>query len=204
MFATNLTAVSALIALSFGLLAFVRYSVVMTLRQRLLVGCFGVFVFLPTIAVAVLLERQRTTAQIVLFALGAAQVLSAIVSTSARARTHGRYARLVAATAAAMAMFALLAQVLQLVQQLHLVAWQLKAQQAAQSAGEVCYLLLLGGMTPLLVPNRRDMRARFGRLAGFFVLPIALGLLYMVERTLQNDYAVLLYHAQRVTLFIDI
>ena len=48
-----------------------------------MVGGFGVFVFLPTIAVAVLLERQRTTAQIVLFALGAAQVLSAIVSTSA-------------------------------------------------------------------------------------------------------------------------
>src|SRR5882672_4732580 len=51
-FATNLAAISGLIALVFGLLAFVRYSDVMTLRQRLLVGSFGAFVFLPTISVA--------------------------------------------------------------------------------------------------------------------------------------------------------
>ena len=48
------------------------------------------------------------------------------------------------------------------------------------------------------------MRSRWARLVGFFVLPIALGSLYMAERALQNDYALLLYHAQRVTLFIDI
>ena len=47
------------------------------------------------------------------------------------------------------------------------------------------------------------MRSRVARLAGFFLLPIALGSMYLAERVLQNDYALLLYHAQRVTLFID-
>jgi hypothetical protein len=203
-FATNLAAVSSLIALGFGLLAFVRYSTVMTLRQRLLIGGFGGFVFLPTIALAVLFARQRTTAQIVLFALGAAQVLSAIVATGAARAARSRYARLIAALAVTMAVCVLSAQVLQLVAQVRLVDWQLSAQQAAQGVGEVCYLLLLAGMTPLLMPHRSDTRSRLSRMAGFFMLPIVLGALYMAERALQSDYTVLLYHAQRVTLFIDV
>jgi hypothetical protein len=203
-FSTNLAAVSSLIALGFGLLAFVRYSTVMTLRQRLLVGGFGGFVFLPTIALAVLFERQRTTAQIVLFALGAAQVLAAIISTSAARAARGRYTRVIAILAATMAVCVLSAQVLQLVSQVRLVDWQLTAQQAAQGIGEACYLLLLAGMTPMLMPYRNDARSRVARLCGFFVLPIALGSMYMAERALQSDYTVLLYHAQRVTLFIDI
>ncbi len=202
-FATNLAAISGLIALAFGLLAFVRYSQVMTLRQRLLVGGFGAFVFLPTISVAVLFERQRTTAQIVLFALAASQVLSAIVSTSAARAAGNVYARVIALLATGMATFALLSQVLQLFSQVHLTAWQIQAQQVAQSIGEICYLLLLAGITPLLLPHQRDVRSRVARLAGFFLLPIALGSMYLAERVLQNDYALLLYHAQRVTLFID-
>lgn len=202
-FATNLAAISGLIALAFGLLAFVRYSQVVTLRQRLLIGGFGVFVFLPTISVAVLFERQRTTAQIVLFALAASQVLSAIVSTSAARAAGNVYTRVIALLATGMATFALTAQVLQLVSQVHLKAWQIQAQQVVQSLGELCYLLLLAGITPLLLPQQRDVRSRVARLAGFFLLPIALGSMYLAERVLQNDYALLLYHAQRVTLFID-
>ena len=204
MFATNLAAVSSLVALGFGLLAFVRYNTVMTLRQRLLVGSFGCFVFLPTISIAVLFERQRTTAQIVLFALGAAQVLAAIVCTGAVRAARGRYAAFIAVVAGTMAVCVLLSQVLQLVSQVRLVVWQLTAQRAAQGIGEVCYLLLLAGMTPLLMPYRSDTRSRAARLVGFFVLPIALGSLYMAERALQGDYTVLLYQAQRVTLLIDV
>ena len=179
-FATNLAAISGLIALAFGLLAFVRYSAVMTLRARLLIG-FGALVFLPTISVAVLFERQRTTAQVVLSALVIAQVLSAIVSTSAARAASNMYTRSIAVLAAGMATFALCSEVLQLFAQVHLVAWQLQAQQIAQGIGEVCYLLLLAGITPLLLPQRRDMRSRAARLTGFFVLPIALGSMYLAR-----------------------
>jgi hypothetical protein len=202
-FATNLTAISGLIALAFGLLAFVRYSTVIGPWQRLLLGGFAGFFFLPTIAVAALFERQRTTAQIVLFALAAAHVLGAIISMSAARAAPARYARAVALCAAAMAIFALCSQVLQLMSQMSLGVWQVETQQALQSVGEIDYLLLLCGSAPLLLPPSSDTRSRLARMAGFFVLAFVLGALYMAERILDNDYAVLLYHAQRVTVFID-
>jgi hypothetical protein len=201
-FATNLTAISGLIALCFGLVAFIRYSTVVGMRQRLLLGGFA-GIFLPTITIAALFERQRTTAQVVLFALGAAYVLSAIVNMSAARVAPSRYARAVALCAAAMAMLSLVAQVLQLMAQVHLGVWQTLTQQVLQNVGEVCYLLLLAFSAPLLLPTRADTRSRLARMTGFFVLPMVLGSLYMAERILDNDYALLLYHAQRVTLFID-
>ncbi len=201
-FCTNLSAISGLIALGFGLLAFIRYSTMVELRQRLLLGAFA-GIFLPSIAVAALFERQRTTAQVVVFAIGAAQVLGAIVSTSAARAAPSRFARAVAWCAAAMAIFTLLAQVGQVMSELHLSVVLARAQQIMQSAGEACYLLLLCSIAPLLLPSRAGTRSRLARLAGFFVLPIALGALYMAEAALENDYALLLYHAQRVTLFID-
>jgi hypothetical protein len=201
-FATNLTAISGLIALSFGLLAFIRYSTMIELRQRLLVGAFA-GIFLPTIAAATLFETQRTTAQVVLFALGAAHVLGALVSMSAARAAPSRFARVVATCAATMAICVLLAQLLQITSQLHLSAWQAGAQRTLQSGGEVCYLLLLCSMAPLVLPVRADTRSRIARLVGVFVLPIVLGGLYLAESLLDNDYALLLYHAQRVTLFID-
>ncbi|MFI5308617.1 MAG: hypothetical protein ACHQ53_14755 [Polyangiales bacterium] len=201
-FATNLTAISGLIALGFGLLAFVRYSTMLELRHRLLIGAFA-GIFLPTIAIATLLERHTTTAQSVLFALAAAHVLGAIVSVSAARVAPSRLPRTVALCATAMATFVLLAQLLQVMTQAHYATWQAQTQRVLQSSGEVCYLLLLAGMAPLLLPVKADTRSRLARLAGFFVLPIFLGGLYMAENILDNDYTVLLYHAQRVTLFID-
>jgi hypothetical protein len=201
-FATNLAAIAGLIAIGFGLHAFLRYSPVINLRRRLLLGTFAV-IFLPTVAVATLFERQRTTAQAVLFALGAAHVLGANVSLCAVQAATRRYARGLGVLAAAMALLALLAQVVELLQQVGLRAWHAQAHSALSGMGELCYLALLCGMTPLLLPARGDTRGRVARLAGFFVLPIVLGGLYAAERMLESDYALLLYHSQHVTLFID-
>jgi hypothetical protein len=201
-FAGNLAAVAGLIALCFGLLAFVRYNTVINLRKRLLLGTFA-SIFLPTIALAVLFERQRTTAQLVLFAIGSAHVLGAIACTAAAAAAPSRYARVMAVLGAAMAALALCSQLLQVLSQLELQFWQVQAQQIAQGLGEVCYLGLLVGMTRLILPMERDRRSRIARLLAFFLLPVLLGALYLAERALDNDYALLLYHAQRVTLFID-
>lgn len=203
-FSTNLAAIAGSVALGFGLLAFVRYSSVMSLWQRMLLGWFGGFVFLPTLAIAVVLESQ-TTAQTVLFAFGAAQVLGSTVSMTAARSAERRYPRMVAVIASSMAILSLLAQVLLMASRLELRGFHIEVQlqRIFQWMGEVAYLLLLTSMTPLLMPSRGDVRSRWARMLGFFVLPIVLGALYMAERALDNDYALLLYHAQRVTLFID-
>jgi hypothetical protein len=202
-FAANLAAVSGLVALCFGLLAFVRHNTIISVRKRVFLGTFAAMFFLPTIALAVLFERQRTTTQLVLLALGGAHVLGAIVCTAAASAAPTRYARVMAYLGAAMAAFALSSQLLEVLSQLQLQLWQAQAQQLIQGLGELCYLGLLVGMTRLLLPMERDMRSRLARLLAFFLLPVMLGALYLAERVLDNDYALLLYHAQRVTLFID-
>jgi hypothetical protein len=203
-FATNLAAISGTIALAFGLLAFVRYSSVTNLRQRILLGWFGGFVFLPTLAIAVLLESQ-TTAQTVLFAFGAAQVLAITVSISAARTAQRMLPKTIAYLASAVCLFAVLAQTSSMLSRIDVRGWHVMAQlqRTFQWIGEVGYLLLLTSMSALLMPARRDSRARAGRLIGFFILPIVLGSLYLAERVLAHDYALLLYHAQRVSLFID-
>jgi hypothetical protein len=203
-FATNLAAISGGIAVGFGLLSFVRYGSVTSLRQRLLLAGFGGCVFLPMLVMAALLENH-TTAQTVLFAFGAAQVLAITVGTIAARAAETSLPRLVACIAVATSLLALLAQVLLVSSQLELPGWrwQTQAQRAVQALGEVCYLLLLTGTAGLLMPKRSDPRSRWARQAGFFVLPVVLGSLYVAERQLGNDYALLLYHAQRVSLFID-
>jgi hypothetical protein len=202
-FAANLAAVAGLIAICFGLLAFIRYNTAISLRKRVFLGVFAAMFFLPTIAFAVLFDRQRTTTQLVLFAIGGAHVLGAIVCTAAASAATTRYARAMALLGAAMAACALSAQLLQVLSQVELQVWQVQAQQLTQGVGEICYLGLLVGMTRLVLPMERDTRSRFARLLAFFLLPMMLGALYLAERVLDNDYALLLYHAQRVTLFID-
>jgi hypothetical protein len=205
-FATNLATIAGGIALGYGLLAFVRYSSVMRLWQRLLLGFLGGLIFLPTLAAAALLE-SHTSAQTVLYAFATAQFLVASVSRGAARAADGLYPRVVACIAAAMALCALFSEVLLVATQLDMLqrvhAELQLLQRVFQSVGELFYLLLLTGMAALLMPKRVDRRSRIARIAAFFVLGIALGALVLAERMLDNDYALLLYHAQRVTLFID-
>lgn len=201
-FAVNLAAISGLIALSFGLYAFVRYSTVISLRQRLLLAGFA-GIFEPTIAIATVFERQRTTTQIVLFALGAAYVVGTMVNSAAARARENRYARGVAVLAAAMAMMTMIAQVLRLMTRSQLEPWKLQAFEVFFAGGELAYLLLLLGLCPLAIPGRHGLRNRVGRIAIFFFTPVFLGGLYLAERQLRSDYTLLLYHAQRVNLFID-
>jgi hypothetical protein len=201
-FATNLSAIAGLITLGFALLSFVRFSPLLPLRKRLMFAGFA-GIFLPSIAMSTLFERQRTTAETVLFAMGAAQVLIGLAGTSAARASESRYARVLALGCTLMAGASLLSQVLQLASQVQLRVWMLTAQRIAQGVGEASYLLLLVLLTPVLLPAGSDVRARAARLAGYVALPLLLGGLYVAERSLGSDYALLLYHAQRVSLFID-
>jgi hypothetical protein len=201
-FATNLAAIAGLIALGFGLLVFVRFSTQFSLGQRLgLAGFAGAF--LLSIGLATVFERQQTTAENVIFAIATAQVVIGLLSTHAARTAPSKYRRAVALFCAAMAGCVLLSQLLQVCSQIRLELWLTQAQRAVQAVGEACYLVLLVALTPLVLPTGGDLRSRLSRMAGFFVLPMTLGGLYLAERTLQHDYALLLYHAQRVTLLID-
>jgi hypothetical protein len=201
-FATNLAAISGLTALCFGLYAFVRHSTRVGLRLRLMLAGFA-GIFLPTIALSTLFERQRTTTQIVVYALGAAYVLGTLVNTAAARVRRQLFPRCVALLAATMSTLTLVAQALQLVSRTHLSVWQLQAFELLLALGELCYLGLLLSLSALVLPARATRRDRLARLLSFAVVPAVLISLYLAERTLQNEYALLLYHAQRVNLFID-
>lgn len=201
-YATNLSAIAGLIALGFALLAFVRFSPLLSLRKRLLFAAFA-GIFLPSVAMSALFERQRTTAETVLFAMGAAQVLIGLAGTAAARASESRYGRLLALGCTLMAGASLTSQVLQLASRVQLRVWTLTAQRLAQGLGEVSYLALLVALAPLLLPAGSDGRARAARMAGYVALPLTLGGLYVAERALGQDYSLLLYHAQRVSLFID-
>jgi hypothetical protein len=201
-FTANLAAIAALIAFSFGVLALVRYNTIVPLRRRLLLAMLS-GIFLMVIALAVLFERQRTTAQLVLFAIGGAHVIGSVVSTSAFVAVRSGYARAMALLGATLASCALISQLLQMLAQVQLQLWQVQLQQAAAGVGEVSYLALLAGMARLTLPLRADTRSRVARVLAFVLLPVVLGALYTAERKLDNDFTLLLYHAQRVTLFID-
>jgi len=201
-FATNLAAIAGLIALGFGLLVFVRFSQQFPLRQRLLLTAFAA-VFLVSIALATLFERQQTTAENVLFAIAAAQVLIGLLGTAAARGAPNAHRRVVGLLCSAMGTSVLMSQLLQIGAQVRLDLWITQGQRIMQAIGEGCYLVLLLTVTPLVLPSGNDLRSRLARMAGFFLLPLALGGLYLAERTLQHDYALLLYHAQRVTLLID-
>ena len=201
-YATNLAAIAGLVALGFALLAFVRFSPLVPLRKRLMFAAFA-GIFLPSIAMSALFERQRTTAETVLFAMGAAQVLVGLAGTAAARATESRYGRLLSLGCTLMAASSLTSQVLQLASRVQLSAWLLSAQRTAQGLGELSYLLLLVALAPMLLPAGSDGRARAARMAGYVALPLTLGGLYVAERKLGQDYSLLLYHAQRVSLFID-
>jgi len=201
-YATNLSAIAGLVALGFALLSFVRFNPLVPLRKRLMFAAFA-GIFLPSIAMSALFERQRTTAETVQFAMGAAQVLIGLAGTAAARASESRYGRMLALGCTLMGVASLTSQVLQLATRVQLSVWTLTAQRLAQGLGELSYVLLLIALAPVLVPAGADGRARAARTAGYIALALTLGGLYMAERALGPDYSLLLYHAQRVSLFID-
>jgi hypothetical protein len=201
-FATNLSAIAGLVALGFALLSFVRASADVVLRQRLLFAAFS-GIFVPSVALATLFDRTRTTAEGVWFAMGAAQVLIGLAGGAAARVAPDRYRRVLALSCALMASAGLLAHVLQLASRVELRVWMLTVQRIAQGVGEAGYLILLCGLAPLLMPVGEGARARSARFVGFALLPLALVGLYAAERALSKDYTLLLYHAQRVSLLVD-
>jgi hypothetical protein len=201
-FMINLASIAGLAALSAGLLALLRDGRWLGLQRRLLLAMFA-GILVPTLAVATFLERERTTTELVLFALGAAQVLSVMLCTSAARLTRERSARLLTLAMASAALCALAAQLFELFARQSLVAWHEQSRALAARVGEGCYLLGLIASPFFVTPASDGLRDRIARGLGVVVLGLAAIAFHLFSGALSRDYAVTLYNAQHVSLFVD-
>lgn len=201
-FAANLAAISGIIALGFVLLGFARRATWVGLLRRYVLASFS-GIFLASMTVAVLFDRQRTTAQGVLFAFGAASVLTALMHGIAFRAVRGPVPRLLTANASFMAAAALCAQLLQLWSETKLSAWHLGALGLARTIGEVAYLAVLVTGALLALPERTTRRASLARSLGGVVLVASVAGLIAAEHALGKDYALILFQSQRVNTWVD-
>lgn len=201
-FAANLAAIAGIIALAFTLLSFARQATWMGLSRRFFVaGLSGVF--LSSMSIAVLFDRQRTTTEGVFFAFCAASVLTSLLHGVAFRVAQGINRHLLAISATVMAAAALTTQLLQLWSQTTLSAWHLSVLNVARTSGELAYLAILVTGAVLVLPTRELRGRRIARAIAFFAAPLCAGALIAVERALGKDYSLVLYQNQRVSLWLD-
>jgi hypothetical protein len=201
-FAANLAAISGIIALGFALLGLAKRVTWVGLLRRFSLAAFS-GIFLASMMVAVLFDRQRTTTQGVLFALGAASVLTSLLHGIAFRAGHGIAMRTLAANATIMAASALCAQLLQLWSETKLSAWHLSALNVTRTVGEIAYLAVLVTAAFVALPEAGTRVGGIGRKLGGVALVAVMGGLIVAERALGKDYALVLYQNQRVSTWID-
>ena len=201
-FATNLATIAGAFALATGLLSFVLRADRVTLHRRLVISGFSA-IFLSITVLSTVLDRERTTTQLVLFAVGAANVLGATVAATAGRYSSGILLRSLALLTGLLALGTLVSQVLQLMTQLRLSVWQLQAYELLRGGGEILYLLLLLLASVLAIQQRPTLRDRLSRSVGTALLGGFAATFYLAAVAMQGDFGLVLYHAQRVTLFLD-
>jgi hypothetical protein len=201
-FAANLAAISGIIALGYALLGLAKRITWVGLPRRFFLAAFS-GIFLASMAVALLFDRQRTTTQGVLFAFGAASVLTSLLHGIAFRAGHGIAVRVLAANATIMAATALCAQLLQLWSETTLSAWHLSALSITRTIGEVAYLAVLVSAAFVALPSPGTRASGVGRMLGGIALVATIVGLIVAERALGRDYALVLYQNQRVSAWID-
>jgi hypothetical protein len=103
-----------------------------------------------------------------------------------------------------MAAASLGAEGLESVTRVRLDPWLVRTLEVTRALGEIGYLGLLVLLAALMLPVDGSTRSRIARATAFFLLPVALGAFYLAERQLgAKAFTVVLYHAQRVHLFVD-
>lgn len=201
-FAANLAAIAGVIALGFALLGLAKRITWVGLIRRFSLAAFS-GIFLASMTVAILFDRQRTTTQGVVFALGAASVLTSLMHGIAFRAGRGLAVRLLASNAMIMAAAALFAQLLQLWSESSLVAWHLSALSVTRTIGEVAYLAVLVSAALVALPEPGTRAGSLGRAFGAGALVLAMVGLIFAEHSLGKDYALVLYQSQRVTTWVD-
>jgi hypothetical protein len=198
----NLAAISGLVALTIALLSFLRTPMHAPVRRRLSIAGFA-GIFLPTTALATLLPAERTSLQIVLFAVGAANVLAVLLGLTAARRDAPWGIRAGVALVAISAFFAFASLVVTLLPPIAQTQAGLVAGAVLRRTGEVCFLIAPIAVAVSIGPRGRDRRSRVSLAAGVVTFLVAMSLSWWGLNSLRGDFAVVLYGAERVELFLE-
>lgn len=203
-FALNLATLAGLVALGASLPAWIRPNPMVDLHRRLLLaGCSGIVG--ASVIAAAIFERERTTGQLVIFAIAAAYMLVALLQASVARAARSWSGRALAWCATLMATALLCAESLDVLMREHLDLRLGQALIGARAVGEVAYLGLLVLIAGRMFPGDASSRGKAARLTALFLLPVLLGAFYLAQRAIgARDFALILYHAQRVRLWVDV
>jgi hypothetical protein len=158
---------------------------------------------LAYVTLAALLFPGNATREQIYFGVVSANVIGMSVGSAAISSVRGALLRAMAVGITALAALSTFVIVLEFVPDAQLDPWARQAALICKAAGEAIYLALLIAAFPLLVPRGLRARELFARSVGFAVLVLAIYALRTAQHALNNDYGLLLYSAQRVSLFLD-
>lgn len=198
----NLAAVAGLVALGFALVDFIRIRGHLPLRRRIVLAAFA-GIFLPTALLATVLPEEKTTTQVVLLATGAANVLAVLTGLTAVRFTSPPALRIGLAGAITAVFFAFAALVLAMLGTQ--LGWNTGyvIASAMRRVGEIAYLLTAVPVGLAVFAGRGEPRGQLQLALGLgaaFALMVAM---FWGRLELRAEFAVVLYGAQRVELFID-
>lgn len=198
----NLAALSGLVALTIALVAYLRMRGYASMVRRLFVASFA-GIFMPTVVLAIVMPRERTQGEVVIFATAAANVLATLLaSTSARARAPVAWR--VAAGLVGLATFCALAWLTAShVRGIALTSMGPKLAAFSASAAELGYIAVLVLVAALVVPRGPSVRDRIALGVGVATLVASAAAFFVSARWLRADFGTVLYAAQRVDLLIE-
>lgn len=197
----NIAAIAALVALSLALLELLRSRNYVPLMSRIgMAGFAGIL--LPTLTLATILPQDRITPFIVLFATGAAHVLTVLLGVAAlRWRAPGSIRAAVGAiTTSAFLAFASI--VIALVGQRMSQSWSYSVSGALRHAGEMAWLFSLVAAAPTLLPRPGEPRFAVSATVAALVAAFVGAAFVAGGGLLGASFADVLYGAFRVDLFL--
>jgi hypothetical protein len=152
---------------------------------------------------AMLLDPLAASRSQIYFGVAAANAIGMAAGSAAVSSVRSVFLRVLAIALTTLAALNLFTVVLDLVPDAQLDPWAHRAAIVCKTSGELVYLLLMIASVPLLVPRGVRARQLFARSIGFAVLVLAFYAQLTAHHALRADYGLLLYSAQRVSLFID-
>jgi hypothetical protein len=199
----NLAAVAGVVALAAALIAFVRLPGYAPIRRRLSLAAFA-GIFLPTVTLATMLPREYTSTQLVIFGIGAGNILAILGALTALRRPGPVGLRIALGVAALHCFLAVLALLLGIVEQfsdiVSLVVLLLRR------LGEALWLTIPFAAAATVLPRADRLRSRDGialGISGVSAMITAIALT-IAALALREDFGVVLYGAFRLDWALDL
>jgi hypothetical protein len=191
------------VALSAALIAFVRLPGYAPIRRRLSLAAFA-GIFLPTVTLATMLPREYTSTQLVLFGIGAGNILAVLAALTALRRPGPVGLRIAIAIAAVSCFVAVLALLLGIVEQFSdivaLVVLLLRR------IGEALWLAVPFAAAATVLPPIERMQRRDGivlGVSGTAAMATAV-VLTVAAIILRDDFGVVFYGSFRLEWLLDL